>query len=84
MLYETAEPNVILDDEPYECFTCKEIGDYYGISEMDKSYVNIGRTYSDTDKLKIYYFMKSENFEYKKGMSLADIYNQMLNKRKEK
>lgn len=81
MIYKSAEPNVILDDEPNECFTCRLIGDYYyAVSEKDNG-TCICRTYFLPHKLKnILRFMKSKDFEYKKGMSLTEIYNQLLNK----
>lgn len=80
ILYNTSEPNVILDDEPSECFTCKKIGYYYyAVSEKNEGNC-ICRTYADINKLKkIYYFMQSKDFEYQKGMSLNDIYNQLSN-----
>ena len=78
---ENIENRIILEEEPYECFSCIKIGDYYyGVSEKDEGY-SIMRTFFYTHKLKdIYYFMQSKDFEYKKGMSLTDIYNQLLEK----
>ena len=82
MIYysDKTENYIVLDDEPSEIFTCIKTNDYYyGVSEKDEG-ACIGRTYTDIQKLKdIYYFMQSEKFEYKKGISLSDIYNQFCN-----
>ena len=79
------ENYIVLDDEPMECFTCIKTTDYYyGVSEKDDGF-SIGRTFSNIHKLrKIYNFMKSQDFEYQKGMSLSDIYSQLLAKGIEK
>ncbi|MBO4556892.1 MAG: hypothetical protein J5706_09035 [Elusimicrobiales bacterium] len=81
MIYQTAEPHEILKDEPLERFTCRLIGDYYyAVSEKD-GWDCICRTYFHSYKLKdILRFMKSSEFNYKKGMSLKDIYNQLTDK----
>ena len=81
MIYQTAEPHEILEDEPLERFTCRLIGDYYyAVSEKD-GWDCICRTYFHSYKLKdILRFMKSSEFNYKKGMSLKDIYNQLTDK----
>jgi len=81
MLYKSAEPTVIYDEEPYECFTCKLIGNYYyGISEKEEG-LCINRTYFYSHILKdIIRFMQSKDFNYKKGMSLTEIHDQLLAK----
>ena len=75
-IYNSAENYIVLEDEPLECFSCIKIGDYYyGVSEKDEG-ICIGRTYTNSHKLKtIYNFMQSKKYKYEKGMSLSDIYN---------
>lgn len=60
-------------------FTCLQRGDYYyRISDFDGY---IYRTYANDYKIKdIIRLIHSKDFEYKKDMSLTDIYSQVLNK----
>ena len=78
-IYNSAENHIVLEDEPLECFSCVKIGDYYyGVSEKDEG-ICIGRTYTNSNKLKtIYNFMQSKNYKYEKVLSLSDIYNQAI------
>ena len=81
MIYYSAEPKVIFKEELSECFTCKKIGDYYYLVSDKDGEKSIGRTYFYTYKLEyMYRFMHSKDFKYKNGMSLNDIYNQLLDK----